>query len=1299
MLFTNPNKTREQVIRGLNPFEGMETGFVDNFTASLDSHSLIEAGDARQRAMIQVLEPYAKLAGTDNPGDFLEQYYGRTTAIRATGRLKTIDQVDEGYTPPREFAEAFKRLGEMNRKLEAGGHATISEDQLNIEMEKIALEAYKKSGQTSSTASNAGIAGQFLGAAYGEIRALAQSPSGISLLASAPLRLGILRTALVEGLIAAGQVGIAQKDVAEWRRKIGLGYDAKNFATNVGFAFVGGAAFGGLLKGAIIGAPKLRNRLDPLGAVGREYNKNIDQTSISELNRTLMELDEETTLRGLVALEKAGVPINGEGVAAARHATTDAAEDNPIGDGVGATSEHLERRLLTEIALENNELPTFPDKPILGQQVYPDIHHYDKLDGDLVKVDLDKIEVDAKTFQFKTDANAEGVNMTLQGIDTWNPIFAQTIISYEYANGRLFVADGHQRVGLAKRLKAANPELDIPLYSHLLRETDGVTPEQARVVAALANMAHASPPQIIDAAKVLRVDPAKIAELPAMSVFVRQARDLVELSDEAFGLIINEIVPAQYGSLVGRLVPDPEKQMAVLQILAKTEPSNALQAEAIIRQARNTEFKQATQDTLFGAEEFTQSLFLERARVLESTLKLLKNDRRVFNSLVENQKRIETEGNQLDEASNVQRSMTDAQALEIIKAQADKKGPISDALNLAAREFAEGRSLAETSRTVADAVRRAVDGGDVDGRTVSLERIDADVAEEGNRLAAGPERLDDFDEPNGAGSERQADTGEATLREEVTSSPTDLSYRDYLEATPDSVEIPVDQIVPIRARPEGIANARKFMDQAQRGEIPKRGPISLKDNGDGTYTLLDGNSTYAVSQDLGLQTLPARILTDQEFATEVAEKNASKIIELGPSATKKKLVLAEDLGRPEINKLLRTLKTRQNYTSIDEILERNNNFNKELNDAVKDAAEEYELVHVSADRKSKDRVEKKIADNYQGQLNYIADVSRASVVVSGAKEAEKFIVALSKKYHVIDEGYVTKARRDSDQYTGYFDKKIAVINNDGTIGEVIIIEQHLFDAKRNQGGHLLYEIIRGEEDVAAIIKKIPNAEMRARLNAVSDNPDELLALALKETRALYESAQSKMGSDFVSIADNVFGSIPSSARSVSNSDLVSSTVRGSAINARAEISPQASSEAFQINALPSSVRTDGNVPSSAKNLTGTSDPNIIDSAPVRNAENTPQGQQTLVEGVAPITDATRAQAAVDAPLTGGNRPMNEGLFDTAARGQGDLLDMDIPVGQRVDDKGNMVAENQTVREMLQEFDQDKNMIKRLEGCV
>jgi predicted kinase len=1170
MLFTNPNKTREQVIRGLNPFEGMETGFVDNFTASLDSHSLIEAGDARQRAMIQVLEPYAKLAGTDNPGDFLEQYYGRTTAIRATGRLKTIDQVDEGYTPPREFAEAFKRLGEMNRKLEAGGHATISEDQLNIEMEKIALEAYKKSGQTSSTASNAGIAGQLLGAATAEIRALAQSPSGISLLAGAPLRLGILRTALVEGLIAAGQVGIAQKDVAEWRRKIGLGYDAKNFATNVGFAFVGGAAFGGLLKGAIIGAPKLRNRLDPLGAVGREYNKNIDQTSISELNRTLMELDEETTLRGLVALEKAGVPINGEGVAAARHATTDAAEDNPIGDGVGATSEHLERRLLTEIALENNELPTFPDKPILGQQVYPDIHHYDKLDGDLVKVDLDKIEVDAKTFQFKTDANAEGVNMTLQGIDTWNPIFAQTIISYEYANGRLFVADGHQRVGLAKRLKAANPELDIPLYSHLLRETDGVTPEQARVVAALANMAHASPPQIIDAAKVLRVDPAKIAELPAMSVFVRQARDLVELSDEAFGLIINEIVPAQYGSLVGRLVPDPEKQMAVLQILAKTEPSNALQAEAIIRQARDTEFKSATQDTLFGAEEFTQSLFLERARVLESTLKLLKNDRRVFNSLVENQKRIETEGNQLDEASNVQRSMTDAQALEIIKAQADKKGPISDALNLAAREFAEGRSLAETSRTVADAVRRAVDGGDVDGRTVSLERIDADVAEEGNRLAAGPERLDEFDEPNGKGSQDQADAAETTLREET----------EITEAAQPDVALREDlgRIIDEGATPEQIDAHPAVTDALERAMAI---PLTKEADGYGGDAWRAGREfrfgdETVVGYEAGVQRL-------YENAKRLGWENDGKTfpgqIEQGRRAT----IM---LGPPASGKSYFANKVAQ-----------------ARNAAIVDSDEA-----------------KKVLPEYDDGIGATAVHAESTTL---AEEVLRKVISNGDNFVIPRTG---KALSEIEPI-------IAQLKENGYQVDIILMQVSADTAYKRMISRFI-----------ATGRLIPPDVVRG----VGNNP-QITYNAVKSKADRYAQIENESPIDS---AKGVLDEGPDSPLR----DVDLRLRRGSEVSGR---------EPYRLDAT----------------------------------EPTPQGQQTLVEGVEPITDATRAQAAVDAPLTGGNRPMDEGLFDTAARGQGDLLDMDIPVGQRVDADGNMVAENQTVREMLQEFDQDKNMIKRLEGCV
>jgi len=52
-------------------------------------------------------------------------------------------------------------------------------------------------------------------------------------------------------------------------------------------------------------------------------------------------------------------------------------------------------------------------------------------------------------------------------------------------------------------------------------------------------------------------------------------------------------------------------------------------------------------------------------------------------------------------------------------------------------------------------------------------------------------------------------------------------------------------LTPIRAREKGIANANRFMWLAYWGAMPVRKPISLKDNGDGTYTVLDGNSTFA----------------------------------------------------------------------------------------------------------------------------------------------------------------------------------------------------------------------------------------------------------------------------------------------------------------------------------------------------------------------------------------------------------------------------------------------------------------------
>jgi len=78
----------------------------------------------------------------------------------------------------------------------------------------------------------------------------------------------------------------------------------------------------------------------------------------------------------------------------------------------------------------------------------------------------------------------------------------------------------------------------------------------------------------------------------------------------------------------------------------------------------------------------------------------------------------------------------------------------------------------------------------------------------------------------------------------------------YFVATDDTIMVRVADIAPSRARPGGIERAGELMLAAHRGEVARRKPVSLCDNGDGTYTLLDGNSTYANALASGWELLP-----------------------------------------------------------------------------------------------------------------------------------------------------------------------------------------------------------------------------------------------------------------------------------------------------------------------------------------------------------------------------------------------------------------------------------------------------------
>lgn len=543
--------------------------------------------------------------------------------------------------------------------------------------------------------------------------------------------------ALQEALIGAGVEGIQQEQVAEWYATLGLEYSAEDFATNVGLAAAGGAA----IPVAIAGA-------------GRGLSFTIDQAKA-----------------GISALRKSGVNISPEAEALLLRAENaeQLANANPLTPSTKGEVEHKARLAEGVVAAEANQPPAISNQPQTPPAPAKSIEAYDNLDGVVFKFDPDQVGVDAETFQFKAGGDAFGVTERLQGIKTWDPVKAGNVIVYEYADGRQLIADGHQRLGLAKRIKSEDPTQEVVLYGVKLREADGISPQEAMIIAALKNISEGTG-TAIDAAKVLRTAPGRVSELPPRSPFVRQARELTNLGDEAWGMVRNEVVPANYAAIVGRLMPqDPDMQKAAMGVLSKADPANEFQAEAIVRQVMATPVSRETQESLFGEEMVVESLFAERAKVLDRAQKQLRKDRATFKNLVDNQSRIEGEGNQLATESNQKRIDEDGTAIAFLQSQANRKGAIADALNAAAREAKSTGNLAAATRRFVESVRRAIDEGDFDSAAVS----DAGS----NLYAAAPERsvrndidqaqLDAFDDPGGVGAEEQARVLEQDFLQEM----------------------------------------------------------------------------------------------------------------------------------------------------------------------------------------------------------------------------------------------------------------------------------------------------------------------------------------------------------------------------------------------------------------------------------------------------------------------------------------------------------------------------------------------------
>lgn len=376
------------------------------------------------------------------------------------------------------------------------------------------------------------------------------------------------------------------------------------------------------------------------------------------------------------------------------------------------------------------------------------------------RFDPREILTDAEAYQFKAGGDAAGVTDRLMGVEQWDDLKAGTLILHQRLDGTLYVADGHQRLGLAQRLAGAGQ--DVQVDARVLRESEGISIEDARAFAAAKNIAEGTGTPI-DAAKVLRARPDLFAALPPRSRLVRIANDLGRLGDEPFGMVINELVDPAHAAIVAARVADEAAQAGVMRLLAKAKPETDREARALVDEAIAAGFGREVQTSLFGDAEIADSLIVERAKIRSAAVRRLSRDRRVFETLTAEAERIRAAGNVLQEGENARRARLAGQAEEILDRLANRKGPVGDALAAAAaRARADGR-LGPAVDDFVTALRGALDGDGGDGLPGGAGGSVRPPAAEDGTLPAAADAPDDLT------------AGDVTPDREVTSLPDDAT--------------------------------------------------------------------------------------------------------------------------------------------------------------------------------------------------------------------------------------------------------------------------------------------------------------------------------------------------------------------------------------------------------------------------------------------------------------------------------------------------------------------------------------------
>jgi hypothetical protein len=360
----------------------------------------------------------------------------------------------------------------------------------------------------------------------------------------------------------------------------------------------------------------------------------------------------------------------------------------------------------------------------------PAISEAQKADG-VVRMPVSDITLDPQRFQYKMNTDRSGVTNLLKGRKWNNDLAGVVSVWKDPETGKTYAVNGHHRLQLAQ--ENGVPDIDV-------KKIDAPTAAAARAVGALQNIAEGRG-TAMDAAKFFRdsgFTPEKLDDL-GISMGEATAANGVALSrldPSLFDQVVSGKLRQGRAIAIGNATADAADQEAIVKLIQKREAKGGKVTDDVVdelaRMVKGAQQTTETQQGLFGAQEMTRSLALEKAEISSAVRDRIAQERRTFQSVADTGKAAmlgKVEGQQLKPEENARIARDAAQAQEIYDRLSTRGGTIDDILNRAARELADGGNANGIKQRAYDDIRaelsKAVPGGADSGRAGVQEAAQA----------------------------------------------------------------------------------------------------------------------------------------------------------------------------------------------------------------------------------------------------------------------------------------------------------------------------------------------------------------------------------------------------------------------------------------------------------------------------------------------------------------------------------------------------------------------------------------------